>query len=187
MKKRFGFMLALILALSLTACGNTGGAPNSENSGAQTPPSNNQAFSGDVTGTVEGQVYNNAFAELTFTAPADWAYLDQSVMDMNVAGGGATVSVSIEPDYGVGLEEHLELVSSGLIQTQAAYEYTRVDGFSQTTIGNNEYTVMEFDAKPFGNAMKQYYVSRAKDGYIIDIMITCADSNSYEEILGCFS
>lgn len=188
MKKLLVYTLVLVFGLAFVAC-SSGGSASSREANSSAPPASSAttAFSGDVAGTIDGQVYNNEFAELTFTAPADWMYTDQPVMDMNVASLTEIVNVSIEPDAGASLEEHLELISSGLIETQAAYGYERVDGFTQATIRGNVYTVMEFDAEPFGAPLKQYYVSRAKQGYIIDIIITCPNSDAYQNILGFFS
>ena len=189
MKQRLVPLMALMLGLLLVGCtsGVSGGGAPGAGSASQPASTARQPFSGDVTGSIDGQVYTNEFAELTFTAPGDWAYLDQPVMDMNAAGGGALVTVSVESDFGVGVEEHLEMVSSGLIETQAAYEYERVDGFGRATIRGNAYVVLEMNAKPFGAEQKQYYLSRAREGYIIDIVITCPGSDDYESILACFS
>lgn len=192
MKKLFALILTLILILSLVACSNDSDPSNGESDSSIPPSSSSAVFSGDVTGTIEGQVYNNDFAELTFTAPADWIYPDFTVMDLDISAPYPSF-ITVQVDVGrttdnVSAEEHLEMIFDGYSsEIYKEYGYERVGDFGKTTIRGNDYIVMELNSNLAGNTVKQYHLARVKEGHIIFITFMCGDSNDYDTAFSYFS
>lgn len=199
MKKLLALALTLILAFSLSACGGDSSTPSAESNtpsgvsnSAPPPSSSSTVFSGDTKGTIEGQVYNNDFAELTFTAPADWIYAEFTVMDLDVSAPYPSF-ITVQVDVGrttdnVSAEDHLEMIFDGYSsELYKDYGYERVGDYGKVTIRGNDYIVLELNSNLNGSTVKQYHFARVKEGYIIFVTMICGDSNDYETALSYFS
>lgn len=191
MKRIFTFILCTAMLFSLCSCGkrevNYAKAP--ENVAVQR-------------GTWEGNVFCGDFSDISFALPAGWEVVsDEDIQNAINITDGLTYDMMCQnnatgSNVAIIYEELLKTVGSKTI-TEEEYLSTVSDnltslGFyvSETekkTLGKHEFNVVRAHGEGDGLTVDQYSFVRKQNGYMISVIVTATNGESFEEIERSFS
>lgn len=217
MKRLFAFALAILMVVSLAACGkdNNSTVPSTD------PSSDPSATESNVSlGTTTGQTYYNEFLGLGCTIPDDWTfYTEEQILEMNNLALGLidseiaqqiknatiiydmtavnsdslqNININMEKLNSIALAYGVEnLLSRQIDSVKTVYQnagYTNINiTTTKVTVDGQEFHALKTTAKLQGYSTNAVVFSFIKDNYMANIAITCVKENAVDEILSWFT
>lgn len=210
MKKLLILVSLIALVFSCTGCGKSEDTHNHSNESTQ-PPTNtatrnpNDKDESGMAGSNEGNTYTNTYLDLTFKAPDNWVFLDNSALS-SLTGADTALSVkeavdtlgasyammaiesSTEASVSI-VYENLLITSGSLLTAQEYADSIIKQGVNQTSqsdlsgegklvIGENEYVKVVITTKDPNKPMLQTHYLRAIEDYMVHITTSIPASSA---------
>ncbi|MBP3568749.1 MAG: hypothetical protein J6K04_06225 [Lachnospiraceae bacterium] len=144
-------------------------------------------------GVINGNVYENAWAGIYFTAPEGVVLSkdDTTVMTATWPGKHPVVQLTLQNAYGLfTVEEYMEILKESLIElADTGMEYVIGEDVYVMELGGQTYQAFIAGIDIEGTVVYQEYYVREKDGYMITLAFTYAeqDRDKLKEVGAAFT